>query len=366
VRRAFNKRVFDKRGGHSSLRCVAGRARTSSLGGTRRGAAAQAAGAAAGAPAGAAPAAALAGAALAAGYGGAFLPAAARRARGRRRWAAALARALPWADAPAWAATALLMAQPLLQLARRPVHHPRMLALSPLVHKGLFTCSEAGVRDASAPRAGSDPDPAPSALQPGACGAGGRQPGAAERGGAVRGCQRGAGAARAGHARPHLPDRRRLVRRAVLGAARRAGPVGVRASCAGGQRSYSLPAQRLPCPKRKRPCILSCAQRPSAGQRRLPRGAACRSRACRAGTPGTRPAKPASIPPAPGSAAAPPSTAALGRRARSAHGGQLPALCVVAALALGAWAAAAASVDARSRGLPRALDSVLHTLHVAR
>jgi len=52
-------------------------------------------------------------------------------------------------------------------------------------------------------------------------------------------------------------------------------------------------------------------------------------------------------------------------RARSTHGGQLAALCVVTALALGAWAAAAASVDARSRGLPRALDSVLHTLHVA-
>jgi len=65
--------------------------------------------------------AALVGAALAAGYGGAFLPrtAAARQARGRRRWAAALARALPWTDVPAWAATALLVAQPLLQLVRR-------------------------------------------------------------------------------------------------------------------------------------------------------------------------------------------------------------------------------------------------------
>jgi len=82
--------------------------------------------------------AALVGAALAAGYGGAFLPrtAAARQARGRRRWAAALARALPWTDVPAWAATALLVAQPLLQLVRRPGRN--VPALSPLVHEGLF------------------------------------------------------------------------------------------------------------------------------------------------------------------------------------------------------------------------------------
>jgi len=82
--------------------------------------------------------AALVGAALAAGYGGAFLPrtAAARRARGRRRGAAALARALPWTDVPAWAATALLVAQPLLQLVRRPGRN--VPALSPLVHEGLF------------------------------------------------------------------------------------------------------------------------------------------------------------------------------------------------------------------------------------
>jgi len=66
-----------------------------------------------------------------------------------------------------------------------------------------------------------------------------------------------------------------------------------------------------------------------------------------------------------GSASAPPGAATLCCGARSAHSGQLPALCIVAALALGAWAAAAASVDACSRGLPRALDSVLHTLHVA-
>jgi hypothetical protein len=59
------------------------------------------------------------------------------------------------------------------------------------------------------------------------------------------------------------------------------------------------PAQRLPCPKLQGPWILSRAQRPSAGRRQLPRGAACRSRACRAAAPGMRPAKPASIPPAP-------------------------------------------------------------------
>ncbi len=121
------------------------------------------------------------------------------------------------------------------------------------------------------------------------------------------------------------------------------------------------PAQRLPCPKLQGPWILSRAQRPSAGRRQLPRGAACRSRACRAAAPGQACKHPART----GSASAPPGAATLCCCARSAHSGQLPALCIVAALALGAWAAAAASVDACSRGLPRALDSVLHTLHVA-
>ena len=61
---------------------------------------------------------ALAGAACVAGYGSLFLPYAARQRRGRRRWARALARALPWSDVPAWMATALLMVQPALQLVR--------------------------------------------------------------------------------------------------------------------------------------------------------------------------------------------------------------------------------------------------------
>ena len=64
----------------------------------------------------AAPAA--AGAACVAAYGSLFLPYAARQRRGHRRWARTLARALPWADVPAWMATALLMVQPVLQLVR--------------------------------------------------------------------------------------------------------------------------------------------------------------------------------------------------------------------------------------------------------
>lgn len=72
----------------------------------------------AGAPPASSPAAGLAGAGLAAGYGRIFLPFARRRRRGRRRWAGALARALPWGDVPAWMATALFMVQPVLQLVR--------------------------------------------------------------------------------------------------------------------------------------------------------------------------------------------------------------------------------------------------------
>ncbi|KAK9837441.1 hypothetical protein WJX81_002838 [Elliptochloris bilobata] len=50
--------------------------------------------------------------------------------------------------------------------------------------------------------------------------------------------------------------------------------------------------------------------------------------------------------------------------ATGTHGAALPALCGLATLALVAWLGAAASVDARCRGFPHALDSVLHTLHL--
>ena len=49
---------------------------------------------------------------------------------------------------------------------------------------------------------------------------------------------------------------------------------------------------------------------------------------------------------------------------RRMHGALLPSMCALAACALVAWMAAAAAVDARSRGFPHALDSVLYTLHI--
>lgn len=46
------------------------------------------------------------------------------------------------------------------------------------------------------------------------------------------------------------------------------------------------------------------------------------------------------------------------------HSALLPSVYALATCALVAWMAAAAAVDARSRGFPHALDSVLYTLHI--